>query len=786
MAGALQVDGVRLYPLENSRRHHTDRFEMVHAEKPSVILRRGQEFDLMVMFRDRNYDVVRDTLQIVFTYGELAVTHASIGYMLVCDLVVMFRDRNYDVVRDTLQIVFTYGLTHPLASMLVCDLVVMFRDRNYDVVRDTLQIVFTYGPKPDPLLGTGKVTLTGSTTYHKEAWDVRLVTKDTKSIKLEVRSPPQAAVGEWRLRIETKLKTNPRAKPNVFHYPENIYLLFNPWHKGDLVYMEDKRLLDEYVLNDLGKIWVGPYGTCRGREWVFGQFDDCVLPAAMMMLDRAMGSAPVSRADPIRVTRALSRIVNSNDEDAAMSGVLAGNWSGEYEDGTAPAAWTGSVGILEEYLTTGQEVKYGQCWVFAGVLTTVCRALGIPSRVVSNLVSAHDANVSLTVDRYYDVENEELPFNPFYEGDDSIWNYHVWNEAWMVRPDLPKGYGGWQAIDATPQETSDGFFQCGPTSVEAIKCGAVGFNYDVPFMLASVNADLIRWKVDPDSDQSYTKIYTNKYHIGKMIYTKHPWIFDPNGDTDREDVTRNYKAEEGTPMERLSLMNAVRNLTRAKEVFEIPSVSREDMVFELVDLEKIKIGEDFSVVVNIENKSSEVRKVKAALSAASVFYTGIKANVVKSASNTFKIQPNNKEQLKLRVKADEYLDKLVEYCLMKIYAIVSVEETNETWADEDDFEVMKPKLNIQVDKEIPVNVPVTVVFSFTNPLKKELEKCFFKYESPGVSKPQTFPYRNISAGETVMVQHSFTPKVAGEMKLVGSFASRQLVDVTGSAVVEVY
>lgn len=46
------------------------------------------------------------------------------------------------------------------------------------------------------------------------------------------------------------------------------------------------------------------------------------------------------------------------------------------------------------------------------------------------------------------------PTNP--EGDDSIWNYHVWNDVWMARPDLPKGYGGWQAIDATPQETSDG------------------------------------------------------------------------------------------------------------------------------------------------------------------------------------------------------------------------------------------------------------------------------------------------------------------------------------------
>lgn len=26
----------------------------------------------------------------------------------------------------------------------------------------------------------------------------------------------------------------------------------------------------------------------------------------------------------------------------------------------------------------------------------------------------------------------------------------------MARPDLPSGFGGWQAFDATPQETSDG------------------------------------------------------------------------------------------------------------------------------------------------------------------------------------------------------------------------------------------------------------------------------------------------------------------------------------------
>jgi transglutaminase 1 len=70
----------------------------------------------------------------------------------------------------------------------------------------------------------------------------------------------------------------------------------------------------------------------------------------------------------------------------------------------------------------------------------VCRALGIPSRVVSNLVSAHDANNSLTVDKYYTENMEELDYDPNNaEGADSIWNYHVWNDVWMARPDLPAG-----------------------------------------------------------------------------------------------------------------------------------------------------------------------------------------------------------------------------------------------------------------------------------------------------------------------------------------------------------
>ncbi|KAG7301255.1 hypothetical protein JYU34_014159 [Plutella xylostella] len=199
--------------------------------------------------------------------------------------------------------------------------------------------------------------------------------------------------------------------------------------------MEDTDLLQEYVLNDAGKVWVGPARSSRGRAWLFAQFDEAALPACMFALDRA-GVPFHHRGDPVKVSRAISRIVNSNDDQ----GILIGRWDGQYEDGTAPTEWTNSVDILRQFLETQQEVPYGQCWVFAGVVVTICRALGIPCRAVTNIVSAHDANSSLSVDKYYTENMDDLDFDPNNpEGVDSIWNYHVWNDVWMARPDLPAG-----------------------------------------------------------------------------------------------------------------------------------------------------------------------------------------------------------------------------------------------------------------------------------------------------------------------------------------------------------
>ncbi|NXY92176.1 TGM2 glutamyltransferase, partial [Alcedo cyanopectus] len=160
----------------------------------------------------------------------------------------------------------------------------------------------------------------------------------------------------------------------------------------------------------------------------------------------------------------------------------------------------------------------------------VMRCLGIPSRVITNYSSAHDTNGNLVIDCYFnETGNEER------RSRDSIWNFHCWVESWMARPDLASGYDGWQVLDPTPQEKSEGVFCCGPAPVKAIKEGDLKLKYDIPFVFAEVNADVVYWVVRPDGTQ---KKGTHSSVVGKKISTKRV------GKDSREDITHTYKYPE--------------------------------------------------------------------------------------------------------------------------------------------------------------------------------------------------------------------------------------------------
>ena len=72
--------------------------------------------------------------------------------------------------------------------------------------------------------------------------------------------------------------------------------------------MHDDKESKEYVQNDVGKVWMGTYDNYFGRPWIFGQFEDCVLPACCFILDNSR-LKPAERGNPVRVARAVSAMV---------------------------------------------------------------------------------------------------------------------------------------------------------------------------------------------------------------------------------------------------------------------------------------------------------------------------------------------------------------------------------------------------------------------------------------------------------------------------------------------
>lgn len=407
-----------------------------------------------------------------------------------------------------------------------------------------------------PVITNG--TIANSTTTSIELTEVPLnalkyeariksVEANGKQLHVEANLAPSMAVGIWRMRISTKLAAEfdqSAIRPGIIYtyvVRELIYILFNAWSPYDDVYLPRDDARNEYLLNEIGKIYIGSYSSPVGRRWTYGQFDESVLPVLMHLLDRSKLST-TERSSPVRISRAISGLINSNDDN----GLLAGNWSGNYGDGLAPWQWNGSPPIFKRYILNGyQTVRHGQCWVFGGLTTSSLRALGIPARSISNFVSAHDTDSSLTVDKFYSNWGSEMRD----VNSDSIWNFHVWTDAWMQRPDLPDGYGGWQAIDATPQEKSMGLFQLGPASLEAIKQGKVGYAYDVAFVFSEVNANVVYWHLDGRTQLQWRKTRIQAGHTGRKILTKMIGVIDDRSRAqvlDAEDIVGQYKYPDGS------------------------------------------------------------------------------------------------------------------------------------------------------------------------------------------------------------------------------------------------
>ncbi|XP_078066401.1 protein-glutamine gamma-glutamyltransferase 2-like [Mustelus asterias] len=637
---------------------------------------------------------------------------------------------------------------------------VEFKHRAFVEGEDQLAVLLDTGPAPSEADGTRIKVLNSRRKW--DQWTFR-PQSIPGYIHLTVHSPPNACTGHYQI----YLTLYPSGGESIQQITAGDFrLLFNPWCPEDAVYLPDEDLLQEYILNENGLLYHGSYTNIYTLPWNFGQLEKDVIDICFQILDNSLSALknPLAdaprRSDPVYISRTVTAMVNSNDD----KGVLLGRWDGNYTDGIAPTRWTGSLPILRMWSSSGAEkVRYGQCWVFAAVACTVLRCLGIPTRCVTNYASAHDTDGNLKVDQYYSSEDySRLPSKK----KDMVWNYHSWLEAWMTRPDLPPGYDGWQVLDPTPQERSDGIYCCGPCPVKAIKEGHVDMKYDAVFIFAEVNADVVYWLVNKDGSKE--ELGVKQHKVGKQIITKSAYA------DEWEDLTHDYKYPEGSTKEREVYNKAGMKIKSANK-------QQKDLKISIKYAQPV-LGSDFDVNFSIVNHGFMDKDIHLTLSAMTVTYNGFSLMEFSKRSTTFVLKAAAVQKEVMRLKYKDYGEHLSEHNLIRLTATLRSKGTSEMSLKECDIALNLPQLTVKVIGEPILYRELTVRIKFSNPLPITLTEGIFSVEGTGLTDLQQIksPIAAIHPGQEVVVNVSFKPSKTGLRKLMVDFDSNRLRDVKGS------
>jgi transglutaminase 1 len=567
------------------------------------------------------------------------------------------------------------------------------------------------------------------------------------SSELEVHVPLTAGISGYEVEFISKKGTSVKGGAPW-------HVLFNPYDPNSPVHMSSSKDLQEYVENERGQLWVGSSNDYSARPWAIDQY---MALNRQVTLDLLSNMPAGDRSDTLAVVRALSRYNNEQDDN----GVCSGRWSKPYDDGVEPWVWTGSSAILQKFHETGKPVKYCQCWVYAGVLNTMGRSIGLPTRAITNFDSAHEAKpFDQKVTEYYikDGENYERDSD---KSSDSIWNFHVWNEAWVLRTDYDNSNGDrWQQFDGTPQETSDRKYQMGPAPIKEMKAGDCKANWDADFGCGETNADVERWvKQKGEPDSKYKILHTDRHHIGSISAT-----LTPDGG---RNVAGHYKTE-------------------PKERYEWPSFMEQESSDDKIEIESwtprrsIRVGEDFNVRMRVTGTTSRSKRtVTAIIRAEAISYTGESLGPVAELIETVEITSRTKS-VRLNIERKDYQKYLADTSAMRFTFIGNEVDGPKTFFNSSVFALRTPKVTMLGKKNIQVGHTLSVTCLFTNPLDIPLTGVEFNAHVSGNGVDKSLVIRRDSIGPREKVHFPVKVKSQpGTHIVVATVNTNELIDSYG-------
>ncbi|CAM4766822.1 unnamed protein product [Rotaria magnacalcarata] len=656
---------------------------------------------------------------------------------------------------------------------------------NQDFPADKYNLSFIFKPQTWPNFPRVKIPLNGSSN----GWSAeRLSTKDQENncVYFQICSPCDATIGKYSFFLEiSPLKKDLATKQDlsIFQFDIDIYILFNPWNSTDVCGLLSSDQIAEYALSEHGQIYLGSCEVPRSIPWYFGQFERDVLLTALTLLNKT--SLPTgSHIDISLILRRLSSKICSDpgENDGIFPPSSDEPLSLRQENG-----YTSSPAILKKYLLlNGQSVQgdSGSNWQHAAVFCSLCRSLGIPSRIVTVYNATCGAQEQEKINLYGD--KRQQPIIVVNKKVTRPW--YLWNECWMRRDDVPAQNSGWQVVDSSAIDYNTKMRRIGPCSVAALKSGSLALKWDTPEIYSVLNANRSYWLVYPDGSKKLIDMEDNV--TDTKVLTK-----SLSKENVYDDITSNYKLKKSTSNE------------TPYQIFPYHDVN--------IDIDipnSLRLGDNLQVVLNATNQSNKPRTLALALRLIRLNPTiEIKPNSNKQTQDQYASQDSNPGIINtnsqapiqsivqaVRLDMNEYKSipmKVADHhqlwtgcfdSLLKLYINAIVKETGQIYQKEkyiinEHDDIMQVSLENDV---IEAGQPAKLQIHLNNSSSSSLNNAIITIDGFGISKPIPIT-EPLQSNTSTTIPVEFIPSRIGLSRLEVTLTSDSIRVPPKSVVLEV-
>ncbi|KAI0986956.1 hypothetical protein GJ496_007754 [Pomphorhynchus laevis] len=643
-------------------------------------------------------------------------------------------------------------------------------DKPFDPTNYILTLQFTLGSQSLISKGTHIRIPVNGTQSLVSGWKADFVkaTVDSSNgkniVKIEVNTSSTALIGRYKVYLETQYRNE---KPCLFRYAEDVPLILNPFCKDDSCYMEGVDDVNEYVLNEDGLVYLGTAQYIVPRAWYFGQFQFPCLDIALWLIERA--NLPYeSRGNVYQILRSLAAMINGGDRGMLEST----KYGSSARQGFDPNEWIGSVKIAKKFMEQrGQPVRYGCSWTFSAVFCTLARSLGIPCRVVTAFNTVHDSDLCSTVDIHWDRNHR-----PVTQLNKDVINInHTWNEMWFKRDDIPAELNGWQIVDSMGVSASESLYRLGPYPVKAIKKGDAAFLADGHLFFAMINNYLVHWIAERNGDMVPILIEDD--------YLAHKFVTKSVNNNQYVDITNTYKDGESELNNSPFIEERRLRLIENYKLFH-----SDDVQSKVYIMQESSHGDTVVLTWTVHNQSNETRTCEFYMNS---YFSTIDGRLISECKelrgDAVILNTKEERQFHMKIRAEDYSDKIRPYHLLKIFSQLYVVETGQTRPVICDFDfecydmiklVPDKSKTAYVEHSFPIKIQIS------NPLKRLLQNCTLHIE--GIGTPRTIILeRALRPLEVTVYQTNIIPNKTGLKQLYVGFSCSILNNIYTTTKIEV-